>query len=467
MTRLAALPYHADSTQLFERIADEPWAVFLDSGAPQCTSGRFDILAARPRATLVCEADACTVAEAEHTRASGDDPFQLLRELLALKDTKGAATRPEEAADLPFSGGALGYFAYDLAQRLDRLPVSDCAADPAMPLMAVGIYDWAVVVDHLKQRSWLASASDCLAAPEWAALVALFSAGSPEAVRPAFTAQSDVRPSFTSARYAAAFKRVADYIREGDCYQVNLAQRFSTRVSGDPWMGYRRLRAINPAPFSAYLNLPHGKLLSSSPERFLNVRAGQVETRPIKGTRPRAADPEQDAANARALSESSKDRAENLMIVDLLRNDLGRVCATGSIQAPRLFEVESFANVHHLVSTVTGHLAPDKDVLDLLRASFPGGSITGSPKRRAMEIIAELEPSARGVYCGAIGYIGFNGDMDTNIAIRTLEVVGENARFWAGGGLVADSQVAAEYQECIDKAAPLLQLFAAQNTTDP
>jgi para-aminobenzoate synthetase component I len=263
----------------------------------------------------------------------------------------------------------------------------------------------------------------------------------------------------THARYLEALARIRDYLIAGDCYQVNLAQRFAAPAAGDPWTAYRRLRVLNAAPFGAYLQTPDAHLLCSSPERFLWVRDGRVETRPIKGTRPRATDPDEDARLAESLRLSPKDRAENLMIVDLLRNDLGRVCATGSLQVPGLFEIERFARVHHLVSTVTGRLAAGRTALDLLRAAFPGGSITGAPKRRAMEIIEELEPHRRGVYCGAIGYLGFDGAMDTNIAIRTLIHSDGVVRCWAGGGIVADSDPESEYRETYDKAAPLLDLL--------
>jgi para-aminobenzoate synthetase component 1 len=232
-------------------------------------------------------------------------------------------------------------------------------------------------------------------------------------------------------------------------------------IAGDSWALYRALRHSNPAPFGAYLNTPFGQLLSASPERFLQVRERQVETRPIKGTRPRDPDPQRDRALAEALLWSEKDRAENLMIVDLLRNDLGKVCQLGSVRVPELFTLESFASVHHLVSTVTGRLAEGFDALDLFAASFPGGSITGAPKRRAMEIIDELEPDRRGPYCGAIGYFGFDGAMDSNIAIRTLIHRQGRVEFSAGGGVVIDSDPQAEYRESFDKAALLLKLFGA------
>ena len=269
-----------------------------------------------------------------------------------------------------------------------------------------------------------------------------------------------LRSNLSEAAYTAAFKRVQRYIRAGDCYQVNLAQRFAAPAKGDPWSAYCRLRELNPAPFSAYLKTPFGEVLSSSPERFLSLRHGQVETRPIKGTRPRGANAADDAALRQVLSESEKDRAENLMIVDLLRNDLGRVCRPGSIQVPALFATETYASVHHLVSTVRGELRHDEDAVSLLRACFPGGSITGAPKIRAMQIIEELEPHRRGVYCGAIGYLGFDGAMDTNIAIRTIVHSRGEVRFWAGGGLVFDSDSEQEYRETFDKASRLIELLS-------
>jgi para-aminobenzoate synthetase component 1 len=224
-------------------------------------------------------------------------------------------------------------------------------------------------------------------------------------------------------------------------------------------VAYQALRNLSPAPFSAYLNVPDGQILCNSPERFLQVRHRRVLTQPIKGTRPRSADPAQDQANADELRRSLKDRAENLMIVDLLRNDIGKNCLPGSVKADRLFELESFANVHHLVSTITGELAPGHTATHLLRGCFPGGSITGAPKLRAMQIIEELEPHRRGVYCGAIGYIGFDGNMDTNIAIRTAVVAKGNISFCAGGGIVADSEGGKEYDETWDKASTMLELI--------
>jgi para-aminobenzoate synthetase component 1 len=447
---LTELPYRPDSASLFEAVADRPWAVFLDSGLHYPGQARYDIIAAEPHVRLVTRGG-LTEVHGETSELSRDDPFELLRDQLAID--------PSCRGELPFAGGAIGYFGYDLARRLERLPARARDSE-RIPDMAVGIYDWAVVVDHLEQRAWLVGQGrDPDTDRKWDGLVQLFTAASPERQRAPFRVTSPVTSNFTPKGYGHAFDHILDYIRAGDCYQVNLAQRFTAHASGDPWLAYQRLRLINPAPYSAYLNTPYAQILSASPERFLRVANGQVETKPIKGTRPRAGHAKLDAERIAELVASEKDRAENLMIVDLLRNDLSKNCAIGSVKVPRLFEVESFATVHHLVSTVTGRLAEGRDAIELLRGAFPGGSITGAPKTRAMQIIEELEPHRRGVYCGAIGYIGYDGDMDTNIAIRTLVHSRGIVRFWAGGGIVADSQRDAEYQETFDKAAALLNLL--------
>ena len=447
---ITELPYRADSAALFEAIADLPWAVFLDSGLHHPGQSRYDILAAQPYVRLVTRGN-LTEIHADGVELSREDPFALVRRYL----------NPHAGSHgtLPFAGGAIGYFGYDLARRLERLPVH---ADDAerIPEMAVGIYDWAVVVDHLERRAWLAGdGRDPETDIRWGALVERFSAPTRERSRAPFRIGSAITSNLSRERYAQAFYRIERYIAEGDCYQVNLAQRFSAQATGDPWLAYQALRVINPAPFSAYLATPYAQILSASPERFLKVENGRVEAKPIKGTRPRAGHARLDAELAEALRTSEKDRAENVMIVDLLRNDLSKNCRLGSVKVPRLFDVESFATVHHLVSTVTGELAPGRDAIDLLGGSFPGGSITGAPKLRAMEIIEELEPNRRGVYCGAIGYIGYDGNMDLNIAIRTLVYSRGEVRFWAGGGIVADSRMEDEYQETFDKAAAMLKLL--------
>jgi para-aminobenzoate synthetase component 1 len=452
--RQESIPYPRDPAALFAPLAGSPWAVWLDSGRPVARSGRYDIFSAHPLAWLVTEAGVTRVGRRDGTeqRISGD-PLRLLRELLG-------PARPSEGA-LPFDGGALGYFGYDLGRHW--LPLGRPAQPDGMPDMAVGLYDWAVVVDHLARQAWWVGRGTA-ATRAWESWGPGWLAPGEDTVASGdgYGLAAGLMRDTSAAQYRAAFARIQRYIRDGDCYQVNYAQRFRAAFAGSPWSAYVALRSMNPAPYGAYLNLPFGQVLSSSPEQFLALQGRTVVTRPIKGTRPRQADAAADARSRADLAASDKDRAENLMIVDLLRNDLGRVCRPGSIRVPQLFNVESFATVHHLVSTVTGELADGRDALDLLGASFPGGSITGAPKLRAMQIIDELEPAARGVYCGAIGWLGTTGAMDSSIAIRTLVIQNGEVRYWAGGGIVADSDADAEYQESLDKAAAFFRLFAAE-----
>jgi para-aminobenzoate synthetase component 1 len=442
------LRYFSDSARLFSAIAAKPWAVFLDSAYPNCSHGRYDILAAEPICTLVTRDDITEINRRGRRSTSSESPFDLVkRELGSVR---------QSFSDLPFNGGAIGYFAYDLARRLEKLPViAENAEDTAD--MAIGIYSWAVVVDHRCQQSFLLGYGDDQR--QWRRLAEQFNKLPEPALPSQFQVLGPVQCNMDRMTYQRAFDRIKHYLQEGDCYQVNLAQRFGAACTGDPWVAYQALRSFNAAPYSCYLNYPNAQILSSSPERFLKLSQGVVETKPIKGTRPRKPDAEADQQQISMLQTSIKDRAENLMIVDLLRNDIGKTCKKGSVRVPELFAVESYSTVHHLVSTVTGELEPDQHALNLLKSCFPGGSVTGAPKIRAMEIIEELEPNRRGVYCGAIGYIGFDGNMDTNIAIRTLVHSNHKIRFWAGGGIVNDSSVEDEYQECFDKAGAMLNLL--------
>ena len=448
--RLVELDYSRDSATRFSHIAHEPWSIFLDSGYPLIDSGRYDIMSARPYRTLLTRGGETCIADGRTVQYSKDDPFTLVRRALG--------ERRVNFSGLPFSGGALGYFSYDLARRVEQLPTR-CRDDIGMPDMAIGLYDWALIVDHHRRRTWLIAAHNSGPVETgWKALQDLF-AGSNAPQAPGYSVQSGLLNHTGREQYRVAFDRIKRYIRDGDCYQVNLAQRFSVAVSGDSWSVYKQLRQSNPAPYACFFRLEDAGVLSSSPERFISVANDQVETRPIKGTTRRSVYAYEDMALAAKLLESEKDRAENLMIVDLLRNDIGKNCETGSVMVPRLFALESFTTVHHLVSTVTGRLARDRHALDLLRGAFPGGSITGAPKLRAMQIIEELESYRRTVYCGAIGYIGFDGNMDTSIAIRTLVYKGDRIYFWAGGGIVADSEYDSEYTECHTKAEAIMRLF--------
>ncbi len=445
----AALPYQPDASVYFAAIRHLPWAAWLDSGG----SGRFDILVADPVATITTRGESTEIVGNSGNRTTQADPFAVLREEL------GDTLSP--LPDIPFAGGVLGYWSYDLARRYNRIP--ELAKDAErVAEMAVGIFDWAVIVDHQQHIAHLVSrqrfAQTLGVLPQ--ILEHLLSAiyGESRSCN-AFRVNAPVVSNLTYTQYQKAFGSVTKYLHEGDCYQVNLAQRFAAPAEGDAYCSYLELRKISPAPYSAFLDWPQLQILCASPERFLHIANGKVETRPIKGTRPRDKDPEKDAMQALELSRHPKDRAENLMIVDLLRNDLGKSCVSGSVLTPSLFKVESFSNVHHLVSTVTGQLKNGCDALDVLRDCFPGGSITGAPKQRAMEIIEQLEPHRRGIYCGAIGYVGFDGNMDSNIAIRTLVFSNREVRCWAGGGIVADSKCESEYQETLDKASGMLEIL--------
>ena len=464
------LSYHHDSSLLFERIAHKPWAMLLDSGQmldantgkPGSQYGRYDILVAEPFITFVTQGETTTVTQNNTSIISTQDPFLLLKNLLKQYQTPKTA--------LPFAGGALGYFAYDLARRLEKLP-SNAIAAVELPEMMVGIYDWALVVDHRQKTSTLVSHGfNIETRKNWTGLVARFNVPCSPVVHsfPAldsFKVISGIQSNLPEPQYHKAFAKIKAYIEAGDCYQVNLAQRFSAEVAGDSWQAYKKLREISPAPFMAFMQLPLNaserfQVLSNSPERFIQINDSHVETRPIKGTRPRFEDAEQDRNSANELLTSLKDKAENVMIVDLLRNDLSKSCE--NVAVTKLFQLQSFANVHHLVSIVIGKLKHNKTAVDVLRSCFPGGSITGAPKLRAMQIIDELEPHRRGLYCGAIGYIGFDGEMDTNIAIRTATVNKNTLSFYAGGGIVADSVGSKEFTETLDKAssfAALMQYF--------
>lgn len=434
-------------------LRDFPFLTFLDSATPNERLGRYSFIAADPFARF------------EALRAAPDWP-QRLKNLLA-------DYRQEPVPGLPpFQGGAAGLFSYELGRSIERLP--EPALDPlAFPDLSLGLYDVVVAFDLIERRGFIFSTGLPETDPGARKRRAvergrLFEARLSGA--PAFLPEvghislSGWISNFTRAGYERMIREVIERILAGDIFQANLAQRFAApEPSGFDHFGfYRQLRSRNPAPFAAYLDRPDFVIASASPERFLWAENGRVETRPIKGTRRRFADAVLDSLQARALTESRKDRAENVMIVDLLRNDLSRVCMPGTVKVPQLCALETFASVHHLVSTVTGRLREGQGAVDLLAAAFPGGSITGAPKVRAMEIITEMERYARGPYCGAIGYIGFDGTMDTNIVIRTASFRRGTCVVQAGGGIVTASDPAAEYEETLDKARAIFAAFGAK-----
>jgi para-aminobenzoate synthetase component 1 len=439
----------------FQPFAGDPAAVLFD--AVPGTRGRYAYLCVSPFATLC--------ARGEETRRDGQEiggnPFERLAELLAPFRQRAVPGLP------PFQGGAAGLLGYELAPHLERLP-APWPDDLGAPDLFVGLYDVIAAFDMARGAAWIVStgfpargaarrARARMRADWLACRLAEVKALPPLPVAPSGGWRAEV----TAATYESRVVQALELIRAGDIFQANLSQRFHAALPAalSPLALYRRLRAAAPAPFAAYAALGGDAwLLSASPERFLSLSAeGDVATCPIKGTRPRRADPARDAAEAAALLASAKDRAENLMIVDLMRNDLARVCRSGSVRVPRLCALESFATVHHLVSTVTGRLRPDRGPVDLLRAAFPGGSVTGAPKIRAMEIIHALEGVRRGPYCGALCWIGFDGAMDSSILIRGLTIGRHGVTAQAGGGIVADSEPAAEYAESRLKAAALLE----------
>ncbi|WP_373937376.1 aminodeoxychorismate synthase component I [Vibrio kanaloae] len=432
--------------QLFSHIENLPWAMLLRSASESHVDSRYDILVAQPIATFETIGVKTTVNVNEERKVSESDPFELLDQYQQqlLPAAKG---HPE----LPFVGGALGYFSYDLGRRVETLP-SLAKRDINAPDMAVGLYEWAIVVDH-KLKTACVVGQNIEAHWNW------LSEQQGKSQTEEFRLTTPWQSNMSEQSYSDKFEHVQEYLLSGDCYQINLAQRFNAKYQGSEWLAYEKLEQYNSAPFSGFIRLTECAIISVSPERFLELNSGTIETKPIKGTRPRSEDPIIDDANAQDLASADKDQAENLMIVDLLRNDIGRVAKPGTVHVPKLFDIESFPAVHHLVSTIRADLDYQYSATDLLRACFPGGSITGAPKVRAMQIIEELEPHRRSAYCGSIGYISRNGRMDTSITIRTLVAENNTLYAWAGGGVVFDSDCASEYQETLDKLSRILPVL--------
>lgn len=453
------IDYGLSAHTVLARIRNLGHPVLLDSSQPYARGGRYDIISAAPDRIIrfgpaglqLLDSNLCVID------TQSQDPFTCLEQCLS------ELGQPNTDDDLPFCGGLIGVFGYDLGRVLEKLP-QHAQADIDYPWLNVGRYLWAVVIDHETRTSRLISHS--LASADLINQVkqCLNVVTAQDSSTPGFRLTQPFHSNLTATGYHEALSQIDDYIHAGDCYQINFAQRFQTRHEGDPWQAYTALNAIAPTPFAAYMESELGTILSLSPERFLlSERDGSVETRPIKGTRPRGRTEQEDKALAQELAESPKDRSENLMIVDLLRNDLSRSCSAGSINVPELFSIEHYPNVHHLVSVIRGQLKQSATPLTLLRDAFPGGSITGAPKIRAMEIIDELEPQRRSIYCGSIGYISCCGRMDTSITIRTLLCQQGQIYCWAGGGIVADSSIEEEYQETFNKVNNLISCLEGMN----
>jgi len=447
-----------------ELLRNRRFSFFLDSGMDPHKLGRYSFIGSDPFLVLSSYGSEVMLTQGTEKRRLNGNPFDVLGHFLRLYRLDSCSS------PVPFVGGAVGYFSYDLCHFIERLPTT-AVDDLKLPECCFGFYDLVLAFDNLHAKAYVIStgfpelsedkrmekARDRL--NEMKATLAKIS---PSASEVPFTflaipmEQVNLKEGFTRQEYMDVVEKCRQYIIAGDIFEANLSQRFEAELAIIPYELYRRLRHINPAPFACYLGFDDVTVVSASPERFLRLQGDRVETRPIKGTRPRGKTPEEDEARAKELLTSPKDRAENIMIVDLERNDLGRVCRYGTIKVTELAILEVFPTVFHLTSTVVGKLKEGKNCIDLLKATFPGGSITGAPKVRAMEIIDELEPTRRSIYTGSIGYLSFNGDLDLNIAIRTFVVKGGKAYFQVGGAVVYDSDPEAEYQETLDKARALI-----------
>jgi para-aminobenzoate synthetase component 1 len=445
-----------------------PHLLFLDSAGGPSDLARFSFVTADPFHWL------------QVSGSRGPNPFHQVAVELEKWRVRPVSGLP------PFQAGAAGLFGYDLCHWLERLP-RPSIDEFRVPDLALGFFDWVISWDHEQRRAWLISTGfpeidegcrrdRAVRRRDWIRSLLKAEAPAPRpmrrpvgepvsirAVRYSLPKQTRVFSNFDRSGYLAAVRRAIEYTHAGDCFQVNLSQRLLAPMTEDAFELYARLRCRNPAPFAAYFDLAEFQIASASPERFLQLSpSGWINTRPIKGTRPRGRTFEADRAAVAELCASGKDRAENIMIVDLLRNDLGRVCEFGTVTVPAVCRLESYETVHHLVSEVRGRLRPELTAVDLLRAAFPGGSVTGAPKLRAMEIIAELEPTARGPYCGCLGWIGFDGAMDTSILIRTFTAGRGWIQFPVGGGIVADSEPVREYEETLHKAEGMLRALPSR-----
>jgi para-aminobenzoate synthetase component 1 len=445
------------ASDCFERLKDDNYAFFLDSGMGKEKLGRFSFLGSHPFMVMKSRGKTVHLSGTDiQSQIIQADPFDVLPDLLVKYSYETGST------GIPFSGGVVGYFSYDLGRLIEKLP-EIAVDDLGLPECYLAFYDSVIAFDHLKGKQYLCTGSDAGIEK----LREVISRAAPVTANESSSVNKklELKSNFSHEEYIRAVERTREYILDGDIFQANISQRFEAPLTIPPYELYRRLRNINPAPFAAYLNFEEVKVISASPERFLRLEGELIQTRPIKGTRPRGRTTTEDERLAGELLESVKDHAENIMIVDLERNDLGRVSNYGSVKVTELAALERYATVFHLTSTVEGKLKAGKDRIDLLRATFPGGSISGAPKVRAMEIIEALEPNRRSVYTGAIGYLGFDGGMDLNIAIRTILAVGEKAYFQVGGGIVYDSEPEAEYRETLDKAKALIAALDLSNET--
>jgi len=457
-----------DMFTLKQHLSQRDWSMFLESASLDHVDSNWSIYTSDPIATLTQQKNKVLFNNfsVNETTDMGNDPLK------AQSDIRQKLFHAEPQSEFPFTGGIIAAYHYEMGEIFESLKKSQQNEGLGLGPFHCGFYDWAILYNVQSKQYFLVQHRcknqelelDILWVTRYQWLTELINKQS-KAVA-AFHLSQAWQSDYTESEYHRAFATIQNYILSGDCYQVNLAQRFQAQYEGDEYQAYQALLLENKAPFAAFIRLPEQVIISASPERFLLSTNNQVQSKPIKGTMPRSPNANHDLINKNILLHSEKDQSENLMIVDLLRNDIGRVCKAGSVSVPRLFDIESFPAVHHLVSTVTGDLSSQYNSEDLLRACFPGGSITGAPKIRSMEIICELEKYQREIYCGSIAYINGNGDMDSSITIRTLVCKNQKIYCWAGGGIVADSKAESEYQECFDKVSKILPILSQLNNPD-
>lgn len=443
-----------NSFELYTIFKDEQYSFFLDSGMDHKKLGEYSFIGADPFLVFKSKDEDIEITRDGETVKISGNPFEKIKEILG-------EFKMDYKSEIPFVGGAVGYLSYDLCHHIENLPRT-AVDDVDVPDMYFGLYDGVVCIDHRGEKDRVYVASLGIVDSEQGRveqLIEKIKTAEMEGVSielPESTVKKEFKSNFTRDEFVSSVRRVQDYIKSGDIYQANLTQRYSCDLEESPYELYGKLREINPAPFASFMDFGEGHIVSSSPERFIKLRDNIIETRPIKGTRPRGKNAEEDKKYREELMGSEKDKAELLMIVDLERNDLGKIAKTGTVEVTELFKLEEYSTVYHLVSTVVAEVREDCDVVDCIIATFPGGSITGAPKIRAMEVIDELEPTQRNIYTGSIGYIGFNGDMDLNIVIRTVVCKDDKAYFQVGGGMTWDSDAEMEYQETLDKAKALM-----------
>jgi para-aminobenzoate synthetase component 1 len=449
------LPITTPITALFAHYSSKPWSILLDSANSQHQDGRFDLIVSSPIATVIqnktLTIEHCLTGKTEQCT---EEVIKSIKQLMT--QYFPTQTSHQFHPDIPFIGGVLGYFGYDFSRHCEPAISTRFENDYSLPKMALGLYSWCILKDnHLNQ--WRLISHSHLPCPSKDEIEAL---GSKPTPKTSFNLSTTWRKNTSQDQYSQQLAKIKHYLEAGDCYQVNFAQRFDAEFTGDPWQAYQVLTEHNHAPFSSFIRIDNQHaILSVSPERFIKLKNNQAESKPIKGTRPRSSNEHEDQRQKEALQASEKDLAENLMIVDLLRNDMSKHSVPHSVNTSNLFEIQSFPSVHHLVSTVTSQLKPQSHPLDLFFGAFPGGSITGAPKIRAMEIIDELEVQGRSIYCGSIGYLSIDGSMDSNICIRTLLCENSTVYCWAGGGIVLDSTSDEEYAETFHKVSKILPVL--------